>query len=76
MVNSVFKRASPFSGGENTLFQVVHRHQHQSVEPSLASHDSTNVQFSITQVGISAASGVLFHHQIRIRAQLGPQRLW
>lgn len=42
----------------------------------LASHDSLNVQFGITQVGMSAAGGVLFHHQIRIRAQLGPRRLW
>lgn len=65
-----------FSVGENTVFQGVHRHKRQSVQPSLASHDSPSVQFGITQVGISAAGGVLFHHQIRIRAQLGPRRLW
>lgn len=56
------------------LFLGVHRHEHPSVQPSPASHDSPNVQFGITLVGISAADDVLFRHQIRIRAQLRPQR--
>ena len=76
LVNSVFKRASPFSVGENFVFRGVHRRKRSSIQPLLASHDSPNVQFGITQVGIPAAGGVLFHHQIRIRAQLGPRRLW
>lgn len=66
---TLFKGASSLSVGENTLFLGVHRHNHWSVQTSLASHDSQNVQFGITQVGISAAGGVLFRHQIRIRAQ-------
>lgn len=69
----MFRRASSPSVGKNTLFQGVHRQKRQSIQPSLARHDSPNVQFGITQVGISAAGGVLFHHQIRIRAQLGPR---
>lgn len=43
----------------------------RAFNPLLACHDSPNVQFGITQVGISAAGGVLFHHQIRIRARFG-----
>lgn len=70
------KELLSLSVGENTLFLGVHRHNRWSVQTSLASHDSQNVQFGITQVGISAAGGVLFRHQIRIRAQLGPRRLW
>lgn len=58
------------------LFLGVRRHEHQSVQPSPARHDSPNVQFGITLVGISAAGDVLFRHQIRIRAQLRPQRRW
>lgn len=58
------------------LFLGVHRHEHPSVQPSPASHDSPNVQFGITLVGIFAADDVLFRHQIRIRAQLRPRRRW
>ena len=72
---TLFKRASSFSVGENTVFQSVHKHRRWSIQPLRASHDSLNVQFGITQVGIPAAGGVLFHHQIRIRAQLRPRRL-
>lgn len=56
-------------------FRVYASMSVRAFNPCFASHDSPNVQFGITQVRSSAAGGVLFHHQIRIRAQLGPRRL-
>lgn len=58
------------------LLSLLGKTQRFRVYTQALERSTLTVQFGITQVGISAAGGVLFHHQIRIRAQLGPRRLW